>query len=87
MESGVIETIRSTAQKAYQVLGCSGLARVDFFVRNGSEVLLNELNTLPGFTSISMYPKLMEHEGLSNQELIHRLIQLAVKRMGKGADA
>ena len=87
LESGVIETIRSTAQKAYQVLGCSGLARVDFFVRNGSEVLLNELNTLPGFTSISMYPKLMEHEGLSNQELIHRLIQLAVKRMGKGADA
>ena len=83
LESGVIETIRSTAQKAYQVLGCSGLARVDFFVRNGSEVL----NTLPGFTSISMYPKLMEHEGLSNQELIHRLIQLAVKRMGKGADA
>ena len=69
------------------MLGCSGLARVDFFVRNGSEGLLNELNTLPGFTSISMYPKLMEHEGLSNQELIHRLIQLAVKRMGKGADA
>ena len=87
LESGVIETIRSTAQKAYQVLGCSGVARVDFFVRNGTEVLLNELNTLPGFTSISMYPKLMEHEGLSNQELIHRLIQLAVKRMGKGADA
>lgn len=87
LEDAVIEKIRSTAKKAYKTLGCSGLARVDFFVRNGNEVLLNELNTLPGFTSISMYPKLMEHEGISNQELIHRLIQLAIKRMGKGAGA
>ena len=87
LEDAVIEKIRSTAKKAYKLLGCSGLARVDFFVRNGNEVLLNELNTLPGFTSISMYPKLMEHEGISNQELIHRLIQLAIKRTGKGAGA
>lgn len=87
LDSAVIKKIRSTAKKAYQVLGCSGLARVDFFVRNGSEILLNELNTLPGFTAISMYPKLIEHEGISNQELIHRLILLAIKRMEKGAGA
>ena len=59
------------------MLGCTGLARVDFFVRNGDEILLNEINTLPGFTSISMYPKLWEACGVSIPELLDRLIGLA----------
>jgi len=63
------------------VLGCSGLTRMDFFVRSSDgEVLLNEPNTLPGFTPISMYPKLMETDGVSNTELISRLIELAIER-------
>ena len=64
------------------MLGCSGLARVDFFVRKSDgAVLLNELNTLPGFTSISMYPKLWEASGLSYPELLDRLIQLAFEKV------
>jgi D-alanine--D-alanine ligase len=75
------QKIRETAVKAYQVLGCSGMARVDFFVkRDGSGIILNEPNTIPGFTSISMYPKLWEYSGLPYPELIHRLIQLAVEK-------
>lgn len=77
LDSAVIEEIRSIAARAYRMLGCSGLARVDFFVRNGKEVLLNELNTLPGFTSISMYPKLWEACGVSYGELLDRLIRLS----------
>lgn len=76
------EEIRKTAMRAYRMLGCSGLARVDFFVRNSDgAVLLNELNTLPGFTSISMYPKLWEASGLSYPELLDRLIQLAFDKI------
>ena len=74
------ENIRRTAVKAYQALGCTGLARVDFFVkRDGSGIILNEPNTMPGFTSISMYPKLWEHSGIPYPELIHQLIQLAIQ--------
>lgn len=77
LDEEVIEEIRSTAARAYRMLGCTGLARVDFFVRNGREVLLNELNTMPGFTAISMYPKLWEAGGVSYSELLDRLIQLS----------
>ena len=63
--------------RAYTVLGCRGMARVDFFVRNGGEVLLNELNTIPGFTPISMYPKLWEASGVTYGELIERLVDSA----------
>lgn len=73
----VIEEIRSIASRAYRMLGCTGLARVDFFVRNGKEILLNELNTLPGFTAISMYPKLWDACGTSCGELLDQLIRLA----------
>ena len=80
-----MEAIRSIAVHAYRSLGCSGLSRVDFFVRKSDgAVLLNELNTLPGFTSISMYPKLMEHEGYSYPALVDKLLTLAVHRR-KGA--
>lgn len=75
-----IEQIRSMAIHAYHSLGCTGLARVDFFVRKADGVpLLNELNTLPGFTSISMYPKLWEKSGLSYPDLLEQLITLARK--------
>ena len=80
-----LDEVRTEARRAYLALGCAGLSRCDFFVERGTgRVLCNELNTLPGFTSISMYPKLMEHEGLSYAQLVDRLLQLALRRR-KGA--
>ena len=74
------QEIRKTAVRAYRMLGCKGLARVDFFVqKSDGKVLLNELNTLPGFTAISMYPKLWETCGLEGPALIDRLIQCALE--------
>ncbi len=75
----VSQELRSIAVRAYRILGCRGFARVDFFVRNGTEVLLNELNTIPGFTPISMYPKLWEASGLPYGDLLDRLIGLALE--------
>ena len=76
------EVIRETALKAYRVLGCTGLARVDFFVTK-YECILNEVNTLPGFTDISMYPKLMMASEMSYAELLTRLLRLAVELGGQ----
>src|SRR2546422_2048768 len=76
----ISERIRQTAIKAFSVLCCEGMARVDFFLRNGEEIIVNEINTIPGFTRISMYPKLWEATGISYSELIDRLIQLAIER-------
>lgn len=77
----ISDKIRKTAIKAYKTMGCSGLCRVDFFVqKDTNEVYLNELNTFPGFTSISMYPKLFEKTGIPFPELIDRLINLAFER-------
>lgn len=76
-----LELIKKRAVQAYRVLGCSGLTRMDFFVRRSDgEVLLNEPNTLPGFTPISMYPKLMAFDGVDNAALVDRLITLAIER-------
>ena len=76
--------IRETAVRAYRWLGCSGLARVDFFVTEGEQkVVLNEVNTLPGFTSISMYPKLWMAMGYTYGQLLDRLIELAFSRAGQ----
>lgn len=72
--------VKDTALKAYRTLGCTGLSRVDFFVTDDGRVLLNEINTLPGFTSISMYPKLMAACGIEGSDLIERLIELAYER-------
>lgn len=75
------EEIRRLAVKAFQAVDGSGLARADFFVRqDNGQVLINELNTLPGFTAYSMYPKLWEYTGLSYPALIDRLIELALER-------
>lgn len=81
VDKATIEKIRETAIRAYKVWGCSGLARVDFFVRSSDgAIILNEPNTLPGFTSISMYPKLFEYCGIPYPRLIDQLIQLALER-------
>lgn len=72
--------IKNTAKVAFEALDCSGLARVDFFIdKNDGKIILNEINTMPGFTKISMYPKLMEHDGVSYKELITKLIELSFK--------
>ncbi|MBI3972784.1 MAG: D-alanine--D-alanine ligase, partial [Chloroflexi bacterium] len=77
----VSERVRNLTVKVFLALECAGLARVDFFVRRDThEILVNEINTLPGFTPISMYPKLWEATGISYGELIDRLIQLAIER-------
>ena len=72
--------IREAAVKVYETMGCSGLARVDFFLKESGKVIFNEINTLPGFTSISMYPKLWEASGMTFTELIDRLIELALDK-------
>lgn len=75
-----IETVRDTAVKAYKAMGCEGLARVDFFITNAGEILVNEINAIPGFTSISMYPKMWEATGIPYPELIDILIELGIER-------
>jgi D-alanine-D-alanine ligase len=72
--------IRQLAVKTFSVLCCEGMARVDFFLKNDGEIIVNEINTIPGFTRISMYPKLWEATGIAYSELIDRLIQLALER-------
>jgi D-alanine-D-alanine ligase len=77
----IIERLQRDAVKAFQAIDGAGLARVDFFVeRDPQRVVINEINTMPGFTSISMYPKLWQASGISYGELIDRLIQLAFER-------
>ncbi len=76
-----VKKIRDYAVRAYKAADCAGLARVDFFVhKETGEIYLNEINTMPGFTSISMYPKLWEASGIKCDDLIERLISLARKR-------
>ncbi|MFI3115639.1 MAG: D-alanine--D-alanine ligase family protein [Clostridia bacterium] len=74
------EVIRQRAIKVYKTLGCRGLARVDFFVTPDEQVIFNEINTMPGFTNISMYPKLFENMGISYSKLLDKLIEFALKR-------
>ena len=75
------QTVQRLAIEAYKAVDCSGMARVDFLVsKDGSKVLVNEINTIPGFTQISMYPKLWEATGISYRELLDRLIELAIER-------
>jgi D-alanine---(R)-lactate ligase len=74
------EEILATAKTIYMALGCEGLARVDMFLQEDGRVVLNEVNTLPGFTSYSRYPRMMAAAGLDRSELIDRLISLAMGR-------
>ena len=71
------------AVRTFQTLCCEGLGRVDFFLRENDELVINEINTMPGFTRISMYPKLWEASGISYSQLIDKLIQLAIARFEK----
>ncbi len=75
----MLKKVQKEAIRAYKALGCSGFSRVDFFV-NGEEIKLNEINTIPGFTSISMYPKLWANCGLAYPELLDRLLRLAIEK-------
>ena len=75
-----LEKIQQYALTAYQAADCAGMARVDFLIDENEEIYLSEINTLPGFTQISMYPKLWEASGLPYRQLIDRLIELAIER-------
>ncbi len=75
------EQIRMQALQVFEILNCSGLARVDFFLAKNGEIYVNEVNTLPGFTNISMYPKLWMAAGVTYPQLIERLINLALSRV------
>ncbi|MBI2266076.1 MAG: D-alanine--D-alanine ligase [Armatimonadetes bacterium] len=81
------ERIRTLAVSAFKALECDGMARVDFFIdKDTEEIYVNELNTIPGFTHISMYPKLWEYSGISYPELIDRLLTLALERHNRKAE-
>jgi D-alanine-D-alanine ligase len=85
LPESISDEVRRLAIKAYQVLECADLARVDFFLSEKNEIYLNEVNTFPGFTSISMYPMMWEKSGLSYADLIENLIQFAHARHKKNA--
>ncbi|AGH96312.1 D-alanine--D-alanine ligase family protein [Pseudobdellovibrio exovorus] len=75
-----IQAVQTLAKQTYTALGCDGLTRVDFFIRKNGQVYVNEINTLPGFTQISMYPKMWEASGISYSQLISDLIHLAFEK-------
>lgn len=79
----VEEAMRAMAATAFRALGCDGMARVDFFLKGDGEFLVNEANTIPGFTNISMYPKAMAVSGVGYAELIDRLVAHGLKRAGR----
>ena len=80
IDENVAEQVREAAVKIYSAIGCCGLSRVDFFVTyEGNKVVFNEINTLPGFTSISMYPKLFGASGIPYSQLLDELLRLAME--------
>ena len=79
------ERVRDFAVRAYRVLGCEGMSRVDFFVTDGGDVFVNEVNTIPGFTERSMYPVMWAHAGLDLGALVGRLLDLALERHRRDA--
>ncbi|HEY2600133.1 MAG TPA: D-alanine--D-alanine ligase family protein [Thermoleophilaceae bacterium] len=76
----VIERVRELAVDVYRSVGCSGFARADFFVEDGTQVLVNELNTIPGFTQTSGFPKMFGATGIAFTELLDRLLELGLER-------
>jgi D-alanine-D-alanine ligase len=79
LDIGCQKRVQELSIKAFKTLCCEGLSRVDFFLKENGELLLNEINTMPGFTKVSMYPKLWEAGGIGYTELISRLIDLALE--------
>jgi D-alanine-D-alanine ligase len=80
LDGATEERVRELAVQAFEVLECDGLARVDFFLQEDGRLIVNEINTLPGFTKISMYPRLWEVSGLPYPQLITRLVELGLER-------
>jgi D-alanine-D-alanine ligase len=80
LDQETVEQVQELAVRSFVAGECEGMARVDFFVRPDGEVLLNELNTIPGFTATSVYAKLFEASGVAYPELVDRLVQLAIER-------
>jgi D-alanine-D-alanine ligase len=85
LEPAVAEKARRMAERGFRALGCEGMARVDFFLRANGDLLINEINTLPGFTNISMYPKAMAASGIAGGPLVSMLIEHALERYRKRA--
>ena len=80
----ITEELRRLAVECYRAVECEGMARVDFFLEEESgKLYINEINTIPGFTSISMYPKMWEHSGIPFPALLDQLIELALDRHKK----
>lgn len=82
----MIRKVQEVAIKTFQVLCCEGMGRVDMFITGQNEIFVNEINTIPGFTKISMYPKLWEYSGLPYKTLITRLLELAIQRHKRDSD-
>jgi D-alanine-D-alanine ligase len=80
LPDSVLEQVQRVAVESFRVTECEGMARVDCFVVDGDEVVVNELNTIPGFTSTSVYAKLFDASGIPYDELLRRLIELALER-------
>jgi D-alanine-D-alanine ligase len=80
LDEAVREQVRAVAVEVFKLVDCAGLARVDFFVEDGRQVLVNELNTMPGFTPTSVYPKLWDLSGIPFPELCDRLVELGIER-------
>ncbi len=80
LEPQVLECVKEEALKVFRAMECVGYARVDFFVKKNGEIVFNELNTIPGFTDISMYPKLMAASGVDGVSLMEKLLALAIER-------
>jgi D-alanine-D-alanine ligase len=87
MPASTSDRLRELAIEAYKAIDCAGFARVDFFLTSDNQLLLNEVNTIPGFTPMSMYPKLWEYAGISYRDLITRLIELGFERHSEKGNA
>lgn len=85
LDAAVSDKIREIALSAYRALNCSGMSRVDVFLTENNDVVINEINTLPGFTNISMYPKLWQQAGMTYPQLISRLIELGIEKFQQTA--
>jgi len=83
LDDAVVDEVRRLARQAFSALDCAGLARVDFFLRPTGEVVLNEVNTMPGFTPVSMYPRMWAATGVAYPQLVDRLVECAI-RSGTG---
>lgn len=80
LDKKTVEKIKNMALEVFKTLGCEGMGRVDFFLKENGDILVNEINTLPGFTTISMYPKLWEASGVPLVKLLDKLINLGLQR-------